>query len=166
MWVLNETTIMRTGRAWTDASGVQHPKTWETWSGDIKKKNGIAWVDEQRKPDGRFYDVSGINLDGSWSATLKDLDDLKAQYTEQTKASANQRLTSTDWQIIAKAERDRSVDSNVATYRAAVISKCTGIEAAIAGCKNMTEFQALFDNRTVDGKSAPPIIDDWPEIGE
>ena len=68
--------------------------------------------------------------------------------------------------MIAKAERDRSVDSNVATYRAAVIAKCTEIEAAIAGCKNMTEFQALFASRTVDGKTATAIIHDWPEIGE
>ena len=40
-------------------------------------------------------------------------------------------MAPTDWQVIAKAERDRAIDSNVATYRAAVVAKCAVIEKSI-----------------------------------
>ena len=51
--------------------------------------------------------------------------------TAKTKKTANSLLAPTDWQVIAKAERDRAIDSNVATYRSAVIAKCAAIEKYI-----------------------------------
>ena len=72
-----------------------------------------------------------------------------------------------DWQVIAKAERDRAVDSNVVTYRAAIISKCTAIKAAIADCSDLDAFKALFvtpvdSDGIATGNAA---IYDWPELG-
>ena len=82
----------------------------------------------------------------TWSSTPKNIDDvtktvdkdgkailnengnqlitkgLKSQWIAKTKETANGLLASTDWQVIAKAERDRAIDSNVATYRAAIIT--------------------------------------------
>ena len=92
-----------------------------------------------------FYSVSGPALDGSWTSIAKNIDDvtetidgkefitkgLKSQWVVKTKETANSLLAPTDWQVVAKAERDRAIDSNVATYRAAVVAKCAAIEKSI-----------------------------------
>ena len=110
----------------------------------------IRKVVQQAKPDDKFY-YSSYNIDGSWTSTAKNLDDvtvtndngeevttlgLKSQWIAKTKKAANNLLAPTDWQVIAKAERDRAIDSDVATYRAAVITACTAIETAITDIKD------------------------------
>ena len=105
----------------------------------------IRKVVQQAKPDDKFY-YSSYNIDGSWTSTAKNLDDvtvtndngeevttlgLKSQWIAKTKKAANNLLAPTDWQVIAKAERERAIDSDVATYRAAVITKCAAIEKSI-----------------------------------
>ena len=83
---------------------------------------------------------------------------IKSQWITKTKETANSLLAPTDWQVIAKAERDREVDSDVATYRAAVISKCAAIETAITNAADFNAFKALF--AIPENGNAP--IDDWP----
>ena len=93
---------------------------------------------------------------------------LKSQWIAKTKKTANSLLAPTDWQVIAKAERDRAIDSNVATYRAAVITKCAAIETSITNAANLNAFKALFDV-PVDSDGKPtgnaPMYD-WPVMGE
>ena len=146
MYVLNGTKELKPGKTWTDDNGVQHPGNWASvWSDDVKASYGIKEVAVQVKPDSKFYWVGQRSLNGSWSSTPKNLDDvtetilgedvttlgLKSQWIARTKKTANSLLSPTDWQVIAKAERDRAIDSDVATYRAAVITKCAAIEKAI-----------------------------------
>ena len=146
MFVLNNKTVLQPGKSWKDDNGLQHPGNWASvWSEDVKTSYGIKEVSIQAKPDDKFYWVSGPALDGSWTSTAKNLDDvtktvdgvstttlgLKSQWIARTKETANSLLAPTDWQVIAKAERDRAIDSNVATYRAAVITKCTAIKKSI-----------------------------------
>jgi len=155
MYVLNGTKELKPGKTWTDDNGVQHPGNWASvWSNDVKASYGIKEVVIQPKPDSMFYWVGQKSLDGSWSSRPKNTDDvkevdkdgkafldedgnqlitkgLKSQWIAITKKTANGLLAPTDWQVIAKAERDRAIDSNVATYRAAVITACTAIEKAI-----------------------------------
>ena len=158
MYVLNGTKELKPGKTWTDDNGVQHPGNWASvWSDDVKASYGIKEVVIQPKPDTMFYWVGQKSLDGSWSSRPKNIDDvkevdkdgnavldadgnqvitlgLKSQWIAKTKETANSLLAPTDWQVIAKAERDRAIDSNVATYRAAVIAKCAAIE------KNITDI--------------------------
>ena len=146
MFVLNNTKELKPGKTWIDDNGVQHPGNWASvWSDNVKASYGIKEVGIQTKPDNKFYWVSGPHIDGTWTSTAKNLDDvtktvdgvstttigLKSQWITKTKETANSLLAPTDWQVIAKAERDRAIDSNVATYRAAVITACTAIEKAI-----------------------------------
>jgi len=155
MYVLNGTKELKLGKTWTDDNGVQHPGNWASvWSDDVKASYGIKEVVIQAKPDSMFYWVSGPALDGTWSSRPKNIDDvkevdkdgkalldedgnqlvtkgLKSQWIAIIKKTANGILAPTDWQVIAKAERDRAIDSDVATYRAAVITACTAIEKAI-----------------------------------
>jgi len=176
MYVLNKTTRLQAGQPWTDKNGTQHPSNWANWSKDVLEAYGIEEIQEDPRPDDRFYSVSSMGLDGKWSSVLKNLDDIKdgdevrsigvkTEWILKTKQTANALLAPSDWQVIAKAERDRSIDSDIATYRAAVITKCTAIEAAITSCKEMADFRKLFDTPVdSDGKATGnPPINDWPE---
>ena len=180
MFVLNGTTRLSIGKPWTDKNGTQHPGNWSTWSKETLESHGIVEVAEDPRPDSRFYFVGDQGLDGKWTSKLRNLEDetetvegvklttigIKTQWIARTKETANSLLAPTDWQVIAKAERDRAVDSDVATYRAEVIKKCAAIEAAITACKDMNEFRALFNPPVdSDGKSGGnPPIHDWPEL--
>ena len=173
MYVLNGTKELKPGKTWIDDNGVQHPGNWASvWSDDVKASYGIKEVIVQSKPDDKFYWVGQRNLDGSWSSTPKNTDDvkevdkdgkalldedgnqlvtkgLKSQWIARTKKTANSLLSATDWQVIAKAERDRAIDSNVATYRAAVIAKCAAIEKAIT---DITDTAIPSDLATIQAK--------------
>ena len=173
MYVLNGTKELKPGQTWTDDNGVQHPGNWASvWSNDVKASYGIKEVAVQVKPDNKFYWVGQRSLDGSWSSTPKNIDDvkevdedgnavldedgnqvitlgLKSQWIAKTKETANSFLSPTDWQVIAKVERDRAIDSNVATYRAAVITACTAIEKAIT---DITDTSIPSDLATIQAK--------------
>ena len=173
MYVLNGTKELKPGQTWIDDNGVQHPGNWASvWSNDVKASYGIKEVAVQVKPDNKFYWVGERSLDGSWSSTPKNIDDvkevdedgnavldedgnqvitlgLKSQWIAKTKEIANSLLSPTDWQVIAKIERDRAIDSDVATYRAAVITKCAAIEKAIT---DITDTAIPSDLATIQAK--------------
>jgi len=155
MFVLNNKTVLQPGKSWQDENGLTHPGNWASaWSAEEKTAYGIKEVAIQAKPDDKFYWVSGPHIDGTWTSTERSLEDvkevdddgkavldadgnqvitlgLKSQWLAKTKKTANSLLAPTDWQVVAKAERDRAIDSNVATYRAAVITACTAIRKSI-----------------------------------
>tara|TARA_R100001015_G_C4633906_1_gene199498 strand:+ start:2065 stop:2619 length:555 start_codon:yes stop_codon:yes gene_type:complete len=183
MFVLNDTTILRAGSSWVDSDGIRHPRNWASaWSADEKAAYGIKEVDEQQKPDSTFYYSGKLNLDGTWQSVEKKLADeehtsddgvktttlgLKSVWIANTKETANSLLAPSDWQVIAKAERERAIDSNVATYRAAVITKYAEIVTSINACSDLDAFKALFVTPTdSDGMATgnAPIYD-WPELG-
>lgn len=164
MYVLNGTKELKPGKTWIDDNGVQHPGNWASvWSDDVKASYGIKEVTIQTKPDSKFYWVSGPSKDGTWSSIPRNIDDvtktvdgvstttlgLKSQWLAKTKQTANTLLAPTDWQVIAKAERDRAIDSDVATYRAAVITACTAIEKAIT---DITDTAIPSDLTTIQAK--------------
>jgi len=69
---------------------------------------------------------------------------LKTAKTSQVKGIANSLLTNTDWMIIRKAERDVDIPSATATYRAAVITECARLEAAIAGAADVDALAVVM----------------------
>ena len=176
MFVLNNTKELKPGKTWIDDNGIQHPGNWASvWSDDVKASYGIKEVGIQTKPDNKFYWVSGPALDGTWSSIPRNTDDvkevdddgnavldadgnqviifgLKSQWIAKTKQIANTSLAPTDWQVIAKAERNRAIDSDVATYRAAVITACTAIKKAIT---DITDTAIPSDLATIKAKNNP-----------
>ena len=185
MFKTSDGQVISAGRSWSQ-DGVTHPRNWHIWSAEYKASLGITEIVEEPHPDSKFYKWSQ-NEDLSYNQTEKSLSDvpavdrdgnavndadgnqiiydgLKTIWIDKTKTTANKLLAPTDWQVIAKAERDRAIDSDVATYRAAVISACTTIEAAITGAANMAAFKVLFET-PVDGDGKPTgsaPIQDWP----
>ena len=186
MFKTSDGQVIHAGKAWSQ-NGITHPRNWHIWTAEYKANMGITEIVKQSPPNSRFYKWSQ-NKDGSYNQSEKSLSDvpavdrdgnavndadgnqiiydgLKTIWIAQCKTTANALLALTDWQVIAKAERDRAIDSSVATHRAAVISACTTIEAAITGAANMAAFQVLFDN-PVDGDGKPTgnaPIHDWPD---
>jgi len=69
---------------------------------------------------------------------------LKYNLKNQIKAQANSALAGTDWMIIRKAERETAIPSATSTYRAAVITECARLEAAIAGAADVDALQAVM----------------------
>jgi len=68
---------------------------------------------------------------------------LKSTEIAATKAAANSLLSATDWMIIRKVERSVDVPADVATYRAAVITECTRLVAAITATTSVDELAAV-----------------------
>jgi hypothetical protein len=52
-----------------------------------------------------------------------DVDTKKTQLIEILKGQANKLLSSTDWQVVRKAERDIAIDEDVKTKRAEIIAE-------------------------------------------
>lgn len=71
---------------------------------------------------------------------------LKTTETAAVKTTANSLLSSTDWMIIRKVERNVDVPADVTTYRAAVITECTRLVAAITATTSVDELAAVTAN--------------------
>ena len=69
---------------------------------------------------------------------------LKYTFKNKIKSQANSALAGTDWMVIRKAERSVAIPSTTVTYRAAVITECARLEAAIAGAANVDALQAVM----------------------
>ena len=70
---------------------------------------------------------------------------LKYTMKAQIKSQANSALASTDWMVIRKAERSVAIPSATVTYRAAVVTECARLEAAIAGAADVDALAAVMD---------------------
>jgi hypothetical protein len=71
---------------------------------------------------------------------------LKTTETAAVKTTANSLLSATDWMIIRKVERSVDVPADVTTYRAAVVTECTRLVAAIAATTTVDELAAVTAN--------------------
>jgi hypothetical protein len=65
---------------------------------------------------------------------------LKSQYKTQFKQTANSILAQTDWMVIRKAERNIDIPDDVATKRAAILTECDRLIAAVTAASDMTDF--------------------------
>jgi hypothetical protein len=68
---------------------------------------------------------------------------LKSQHLAQTKTTANQLLSATDWMVIRKAERSIEIPAATVTYRAAVLAECDRLLAAIAAASDVPALMAV-----------------------
>jgi len=72
---------------------------------------------------------------------------LKSNWTAQVKDTANKLLAQSDWMVIRKAERDVAIPTATATYRAAVITECARLVAAIAGAADVPALITVVTNQ-------------------
>ena len=168
---------IRPGKAWTDGDGVTHPASWHTYSAERKAELGITEIVQQPAPDSRLYHWS-YNDDGTVASTAKSLDDVnavdengeqvvtpgvKSNLIAEVKAQQGALLSQTDWAVIRKADVGTDIPENIATYRAAIRSKATEMETAIANAADTDAVAALFVSYDGDGNKSG-ILYDWPAV--
>ena len=124
--------------------GIQYPANWlRLTTLEEKEAIGITEVADPAVYDDRFY----------WGVDMpKDLDGLKAQWTAQVKETTNKLLSNSDWMVIRKVERNVDIPAETATYRAAVLTECDRLVAAIAGCADVDSLIAVVQ------------VQAWPEV--
>ena len=189
MWKYNGRTI-RTGKAWTDDNGVQHPANWHIWSPSDKAAAGLTEVTPETPPDSRLY-TWGYQADGvTISKTAKSLNDVnevdgdgdpildddgnqlvtrgvKWNLKQEVKTQQGSLLAQTDWAVVRKADKGTAIPSNIQTYRDAIRTKATDMETAIDNAANTDAVAALFVTYTAneDGSvTKSGILYDWPEL--
>ncbi len=179
MWKLNDK-VIKEGKAWTDDDGVQHPANWNIWSDEEKKSAGLTYEEPvDNSFDNRFYWAKNIErklddvlvVDENDQKVIDPMtgeqmvqEGLKTQYIAQTKQTANDMLSKTDWMIVRNAEKSTAIPEATTKFRDSVRTKCAEIETAINDCSSLADFIKLFD-APVDKDGNPtgnaPIYD-WP----
>ena len=188
MWQYRGRTI-RTGKAWTDDNGVQHPANWHVWSATEKAAAGLVEIVEQTPPDSRLYKWSQ-NSDGTITSTAKSLDDVnqvdrdgnpvldengnqlvalgvKSNLTQEVKSQQASLLAQTDWAVVRKADNNTAIPTNIQTWRDAIRTKATEMETAIDGAADTDAMAALFVTYTEEDDGSitkSGILYDWPEL--
>jgi len=181
---------IRPGQQFTDADGTVHPGSWYTYSAEQKTAIGITEIVQQSHPDSRLYNWN-YNDDGTVTSTAKPLDDInevdengdplldddgvqmvtpgvKSNLIAEVKAQQGALLAQTDWAVIRNADTGDAIPANIATYRAAIRTKATAMEAAITDAADTDAIAALFLTYTAedDGSTTKSgILYDWPELG-
>lgn len=178
-WKHNNIAI-KAGKAWSDKDGVQHPANWMIWTDPEKKDKGLTWEDEPDTSfDNRFYWSKGVErsltdilvTDENGEKVIDPMtgeqmvqEGLKTQYIAQTKQTANDMLSKTDWMIVRNAEKSTAIPEATTKFRDSVRTKCAEIETAINACSSLADFIKLFD-APVDKDGVPtgnaPMYD-WP----
>ena len=166
---------LRLDRAFT-LGDIQYPANWlRLASAEHKAALGITWEAAAAVVDSRFYwsegnpkamdDVEEVDEDGN-PMYVKVLDNsdpanpvmvdsaerlvtkgLKSTFTAQMRATANSMLASTDWMVIRKAERDVAMPEATVTYRAAILTECDRLIAAIAGAADVDALITVLNNQ-------------------
>ena len=123
---------------------IQYPANWlRLTTLEEKEAIGITEVADPVWYDDRFY----------WGAdTPKNLDGLKDQWTTQVKEKTNRLLAASDWMVIRKVERNVDIPAETATYRAAVLTECDRLVAAIAASADVPALIAVVQAQA------------WPEV--
>lgn len=68
---------------------------------------------------------------------------LKSTWSAQIKDTTNKLLAATDWMVIRKAERDVAIPAATVTYRAAILTECDRLLAAIAGASDVAALATV-----------------------
>lgn len=165
------------------------------WTEEARNAIGIYRVTRANQKDNFYYTNSTPTYsyaDGvvteSITSTAKSLDDvnqvdedgnpildpdgnqmialgLKSTLKAKVKTTASSLLQPTDWKVIRAAEGGTAVDSNTATYRAAVRTKSNSMETAIDGAADITALIALSQNTYYANGSIQTVatLNDWPD---
>jgi hypothetical protein len=122
-----------------------------------EQKDAIGLVDVVygQQSDGRFYWVTqqepvynagAKQVEINFTATPKDLAQLKVEWIAQTKATAGSLLSQTDWMVIRKAERDVAIPLDVVAARGAIILDQDSKQQAIEAATTVEELIAAVQN--------------------
>lgn len=122
---------------------IQYPANWiRLATPEQLEAIGITVVEEQPRPDDRFYWVVQ-NEDGSFTAAPKDLAKKKEEMISHTKQIAGNILSQTDWKVVREVETGKEVDAATSGYRAAIRAASNAHEANILSCQSIEQLAEL-----------------------
>ena len=147
--------------------GILHPPgMFSLWDDAERKAIGIYNYREVNADyDDRFYSLgnSATTINDStglvtvtYTNVAKNLASTKTEMIKKAKYQANNYLRGTDWQELAKLTRSRTIDSDVVTYRAAVLTAYNDIKTLINNQDTIAKLAALYSGDN-------PDIDKWPD---
>jgi len=121
-------------------------------SATAKELDDTTWTQKQID--------DGEAPDGATTSTVAT-EGLKTQHKEKIKSQAHSLLSDTDWYASRKAETDKAIPSDVATYRAAVRTKENDMKTLIGNAADVDALAALY----VYNDATPPVrpLGDWPD---
>ena len=168
--------IIKEGKSWSDGT-YKHPYNWASaWSDEDKKNFKLVWEKEEDTSfDNRFYWSKGIERklddEDAKDAEGKQLyerdgktklinEGLKTIWIRQTKETANNMLSKTDWLVTRKSEKGTAIPDATTSFRDSVRTKCAEIETNINACSSLADFMKLFD--TPVDKDGKPTGDNAP----
>ena len=137
MFILNEKPL-QADTAFTH-DDLNYPANWlRIASFEEKQAIGIVEVPDPEPVDSRFY----------WTHdNPKDLEQLKAQWTQQINITTSALLTTSDWMIIRKMERKIKVPELITEYRRAVIAENTRLTTLIDEAQDVPALIAVIDSQ-------------------
>lgn len=138
--------------------GISYPANWlRLASPEERAAIGITEVADPASYDDRFYWGVGnpkqlndetVTPEQGEPYTQKGL---KSQWSAQIKDTTNKLLAATDWMVIRKAERNVDIPAATVTYRAAVLTECDRLLAAIDGAADVAALATVVTTQN------------WPE---
>jgi len=135
-----------------EINGTSYPANWLRLT-SIEEKNAVGIVEvaeETTTYDDRFYwgvdnpkqlEDATVTPEGGGNSYIQK--GMKSNWTAQVKDTANKLLAQTDWMVIRKVERSVDIPAAAETFRAAVITECTRLAAAIAASADVPAFIAV-----------------------
>lgn len=143
--------------------GTGYPANWlRLATPEERAAIGITEIVDQPRPDDRFYWVSGPDIDGSYTATPKDLAGLKTDWAAQFRQTAWTLLSPSDWMVVRKQEIGTEIPADWLSYREAVR---TTTALAVSDMEATTDIDAFIASVTsVQWPKDPnaPVIDPTP----
>ena len=107
---------------------------------------GFTQVAVSPRPDDRSYLVVGPDDTGAYTATPRDLNDLKARFIQEDKQTARQLLSQTDWYIIRLLETQTPAPAAVGIDRADIRAAQNVREDEINYATTVEELKQLIDS--------------------
>ena len=131
--------------------GQQYAANWCNLSTpDEKAAIGMVDVVYGAQPSDVYYWVSqdapvynGTVVEINYTATPKDLDQLKANQISATNSTAYSILLPTDWMVVKGIETGSKVPDNWNTWRQEIRTQAAAQVAAITACTTVDELAAL-----------------------
>ena len=138
------------GRSFKTAEGMTVTNQWASvFNTEQLAARGVVWEEPPTPFDTQYWKSPGV---------ARDLAEVKAVLVEWQKNTANGMLTSTDWYVTRKSEKDTAIPENISTYRDAVRTACVAREGEINGAADMAALETLM--KTVPGESG--ALTQWP----
>jgi len=132
-------------------NGTSYPANWLRLTSLAEKQAiGIEEVEDQTTSyDDRFYWGVGNPKQLNDETITPESGEpylqkgLKSLWISTVKDTANKLLSTTDWMVIRKAERNIDIPATTVTYRGEVVTECSRLKTAIEGASDVTALIAV-----------------------